>query len=336
MDGETSSRFLARLKTGKIVPAIVLTGSDVYLRDMCRKAIVEAYVAEAAREWAVVRASARQNTWEEIEQRAQTLPMLSPVQVLMVTDLRAWERLGDEPAKELSEGLSAYLKNPAPFTVLVFEAEDLDERRRLKKTLTANTLVVDLAASGGEGPGLVARMAAELGARIEPGAAAMLAEMFPGDLGRVHGEVEKLALYADGRPINREDIELLVVTERKSTVWQLADILAEGKRDQAMIFLDSALRAGEQPTPIVGALAWMYRKLMEAREFPAGASKYEATRLGMKSETAEIALRASRRIAAQALRRGLVSLAEADSRLKSGIAQPRAVLEFLVAKLTAK
>jgi DNA polymerase III delta subunit len=94
------------------------------------------------------------------------------------------------------------------------------------------------------------------------------------------------------------------------------------------------LRAGEQPAPIVGALAWMYRKLIEARELPDGASKYEATRLGMKPETAEVALRASRRIPAEALRRGLVSLAEADSRLKSGIAQPRAVLEFLIAELT--
>jgi DNA polymerase-3 subunit delta len=336
VDSESPDKLIARLKAGKLIPAIVLQGSDAYLRDLCRRTIVETYVAEAAREWAVVRASARENTWEEIEQRAQTLPMLSPVQVLIVSDLRAWERLGEESAKELSGGLGAYLKSPAPFTVLVFEADQLDERRRLKKALTANTLVVELVASGREGPGLAARMAAELETRIEPGAAAMLAEMFPGDLGRVRAEMEKLALYADGRAINREDIELLVVTERKATVWQLADILATGKRDQAMIFLDSALRAGEQPTPIVGALAWMYRKLIEARELPAGSSKFDASRrLGMKSETADVALRASRRIPVQALRRGLVALAETDSRLKSGIAQPRGVLEFLVANLTA-
>lgn len=335
MEGESPERLIARLKTAKPIPAIVLLGSDVYLRDLCCNAIVETYVAEAAREWAVVRASARENTWAEIAEQSQTLPMLSPVQVLIISDLRAWERLGEESAKELAEGLAAYLQDPAPCTVLVFEADALDERRRLKKALSEHALMVKLEAGGSGSASLAARMVSELGARIEPGVAAELADMFPGNLGRVRSEMEKLALFADGRPITRADIELLVVTERKSTVWQLADILAEGKRDLAMRFLDSALRAGEQPAPIVGALAWMYRKLIEARELPAGASKYDATRLGMKPETAEIALRASRRIPAEALRRGLVALAEADSRLKSGIAQPRAVLEFLIAELTS-
>jgi DNA polymerase-3 subunit delta len=302
---------------------------------LCRRNIVETYVAEAAREWAVVRASARENTWKQIEQRAQTLPMLSPVQVLIVSDLRAWERLGEDSAKELAEDLAAYLGSPAPFTVLVFEADDLDERRRLKKALSEHALMVELAAKGNDLAGLAARMASEVGAQIEPGPAAMLAEMFPGDLGRVRAEIEKLALYADGRRISRKDIELLVVTERKSTVWQLADILAAGKRDQAMLFLDSALRAGEQPAPIVGALAWMYRKLIEARELQASSPRADAGRLHMNPATAELALRASRRIPAQSLRRGLVALAEADSRLKSGIAQPRAVLEFLIAELTS-
>jgi DNA polymerase-3 subunit delta len=218
--------------------------------------------------------------------------------------------------------------------VLVFEADALDERRRLNKALSEHALIVKLEAGSG-GAALAARMVSDLGARIEPAVAAMLVEMFPGDLGRVRSEMEKLALYADGRSITRADIELLVVTERKSTVWQLADILAEGKREPAMRFLDSALRAGEQPAPIVGALAWMYRKLIEAGELQAYSARVDAGRLHMNPATAQIALRASRRIPAQELRRGLVALAEADSRLKSGIAQPRAVLEFLIAELTS-
>jgi len=103
-----------------------------------------------------------------------------------------------------------------------------------------------------------------------------------------------------------------------------------------MEFLDGVLRAGEQPAPIAGAMAWMYRKLIEAREMPAGTPAYQAARdLGTRPETAAIALTQSRRMSREGLLQGLVELAEADSELKSGRPNPRAILEFLIAKLTS-
>ena len=43
-----------------------------------------AYVPEGVRDWAVARLSAREAGWDEILQRAQTLPMLAPRQVIIV------------------------------------------------------------------------------------------------------------------------------------------------------------------------------------------------------------------------------------------------------------
>ncbi|HEX2713083.1 MAG TPA: hypothetical protein VHM88_12870, partial [Candidatus Acidoferrales bacterium] len=56
--------------------------------------------------------------------------------------------------------------------------------------------------------------------------------------------------------------------------------------------------------------------------------------LGMRAETAELALRQARKIRRQQLLEGLVALYEADSQLKSGAPNPRAIMEFLVARLT--
>ena len=123
---------------------------------------------------------------------------------------------------------------------------------------------------------------------------------------------------------------------RKNTVWQLTEMLASRKRGAALAFLDNLLREGEQPAGIVGALAWMYRKLIEARDLPAQTNGFQAARqLGMRPEAAETAVRQAHRIPKKDLLAGLAALAEADSQLKSANPNPRAMMEFLIARLTS-
>ncbi len=55
----------------------------------------------------------------------------------------------------------------------------------------------------------------------------------------------------------------------------------------------------------------------------------------MNPESAELALRHSRRIPQEQLLAGIAALYEADNLLKSGVANPRAVMEFLVTRLIA-
>jgi len=165
----------------------------------------------------------------------------------------------------------------------------------------------------------------------------LLADILNGEPARMRIELEKLAAYVQGRGrIRAEDIESLVVAARKNTVWQLADMLATRKRDAALAFLDNLLREGEQPAGLVGALAWMYRKLIEARDLPAGTNGFQAARqLGMRPDAAEVAIRNARRLPKAELIAGLVALAETDSQLKSANPDPRALMEFLIARLTS-
>ncbi len=114
-------------------------------------------------------------------------------------------------------------------------------------------------------------------------------------------------------------------------------MLADRKRDAALEFLDNLLREGEEPVAIVGALAWIYRKLIEARALPAHTNGFQAARLlAMRAEAAEAAVRQAHRIPKKDLLAGLVALAEADSQLKSSNPNPRALMEFLIARLTLR
>jgi len=334
----TPDKLLERLAHGKPVGAVVLLGTDLYLRDMCRNGIIEAFVPEGARDWALTRLSARETGWDEILGRAQTLPMLAPRQVVVVENAESVEKLGEKSRDEILEALEKYLGSPAPFTILLLEAAGLDGRQRFSKLLHEKALIVELTIGAESAASLAAQMARELGAEIDREAAALLAEILNGEPARIRIELEKLATYTRGRGrITAADVETLVVAARKNTVWQLADMLANRKRDAAFAFLDNLLREGEQPAGIVGALAWMYRKLIEARDLPVNTSSFQASReLRIRDpKAAEAAVRNAHRIPKRELLAALAALAEADSQFKSANPNPRATMEFLIARLTS-
>lgn len=331
-------KLLERISRGKTVPAILLQGTDAYLRDRCRKQIIDAFVPEGMRDWAVARSSARESGWDDILQRAQNLPMLAPRQVIFVEDAESVERLGEKAREQVVELLEAYLASPPPFTVLVLEAANLDGRQKFTKLLTEKALWVELTIGSESAPDFASQMATELGVQIDREAAAFLAEILNGEPARMHVELEKLRAYVqDSGRIRVADVEAIVVAARKNTVWQLADMLADRRRDATLVFLDNLLREGEEPIAIVGAMAWLYRKLIEARALPATMNGYQAARqLAMRPEAAATAVRQAHRIPKNELLAGLAALAEADSALKSSNPNPRATMEFLAAQLTAR
>ncbi len=338
----TPDKLLERLAKGKPVPNVLLLGEDAYLRDLCRDKLIEAYVPEGGRAWGVARFSAADDPLDRALAQAQTLPMLVPRQLVFVEEVEALERLGEEAREAAVERLAAYLDDPAPFTVLVLEATQLDQRMKLFRTVGKKLLVV--AVELGKEPedreaaaaAMTFEMAGEMGIQLARDTAEELAESCDADLTRIHSELTKIATYAgERREITRADVEALVISAKKYSVWQFAEMLASRQRSRALEFLESLLREGEQPAGLVGAMAWMYRKLIEAQELPTDLSGWQAARqLGMRPETAELALLESHKIPRALLLDGLQALYEADSRLKSGAVDDHAVMEFLVSRLT--
>jgi DNA polymerase III subunit delta len=337
MPALSPEKLIERLAKGKPLGAVVLLGTDVYLRDLCRNKIIEACVPEGARDWATARIPASAEGWEEILQRAQTMPMLAPKQVIIVEDAESIEKLGEKSRDAIVEALEKYLKSPAPFTLLLIEAAALDGRLRFSKLLAEKALVVELTIGDESAASLAAQMAQDLGVGIEREAAALLADSMNREPARMRIELEKLAVYVRGRgAITSADVKMLVTAARKNTIWDLADMLAARQREEALHFFENLLREGEQPASLIGGLAWRYRKLIEARELPAETNGYQAARhLGMNPKDAEATIRNAHRLSKVDLVAGLVALAEADSQLKSANPNPRAVMEFLVARLTS-
>ena len=338
----STAQLREKLGKGKPVPALLLLGDEPYLRDACRAQLIESYVPDAARTWAVSRYSAERGETQAALEQAQTLPMLAKLQVVFLEDAEAIEKLGEKARDEAVEHLVAYLDNPAPFTVLIIEAEKLDMRMQLGKKLADAVLVVEVGLGErvedriAAAIGLAKALAKERGIAFETSAAEDLAEFVSGDLMRLKTEVEKLTTHAAARKvIRREDVSSLVISEKTTTIWEVADLIASRQPRKALEFVERLLRDGEEPVMMVGGLAWMYRKLVEASELRGATNGWQAARsLGMRPEQAELAIRSARKIPKHRLLDGLRALQEADSRLKGGAQDPRATMEFLIWRLS--
>ncbi len=260
----SAEELLARLEKGQPIPAILLLGEEPYLRDECRKELIERFVPEAARTWAVSRYSAGRGGTQAALDQAQTMAMLSPQQVIFLEDAEAIEKLGEKSRDEAVAQLGAYLEDPALFTVLVVEATGLDQRMKLGKLLAEKALVVEC----GLGENAADRQAAavslaraigkEQGVEFEKGAAEDLAEFVAADLMRLKTEISKLATYAaEKKIIERADVSALVISEKTTTVWELADLLASaGAWDAAGTGrAGAAKRAQDFEAAIAGGIA---------------------------------------------------------------------------------
>jgi DNA polymerase III subunit delta len=343
MAAVSPNELISRLKKGKPIPAILLLGEEPYLRDVCRTQLIDQYVAEAARTWAVSRFSAERGDIQAALDQAQTLPMLSKQQVVFLEAAEAIEELADKKRDDAVGQLEAYLADPAPFTVLVIEAAHLDQRMKLAKVLADKSLVVQVGLGDDQNQRhaaavrLARSLAKEQEVDFEPGAAEDLSECVAADLQRLKTEIDKLATFAgERRLIRREDVALMVISERGATVWEMSDMLAARQPAKALSFLERILRDGEEPVKILGAMAWMYRKLIEASEVSGAVNGWQAARaLQMAPEKAELAIRNARKISKPRLLNGLGALQRADDRLKRGGEDARTVMEFLIIELTS-
>ncbi len=83
-----------------------------------------------------------------------------------------------------------------------------------------------------------------LGASITPDAEAALLDMTGEDQELLQQELQKLALAAAGKPIARTLVEEMVSPTDEGIVWKLSDLLAAGKKQEAILYAHRILERG--------------------------------------------------------------------------------------------
>jgi DNA polymerase-3 subunit delta len=311
MPSATPADVRRQIAQAKPSPLYLIVGDDE--AEMSRLAAdLSGLVEEELRAFNVERfyASDKAATPAAIAEAARLLPMMALQRVIVV--LRA-ERIlkpkrkskGDESGEEdegggSADALEAYVKSPEPQTVLVLVASDVDRTRRLYKALQKQATIVecwglkgskdarlDLRQVARQAEQLVRQAVTDAGQQIETAAARLVAERAGTDISRLRGDVDRLLLYAAGKPkITVADAQEVVSPESAQDDWAVTNAIQRGDRVTALRQLGLSLESGAVPYMVLGQLAWFVREklpMVDARRVKPAIEALFRTDIDLKS-----------------------------------------------------
>lgn len=314
MPSATPQAVRKQLAAGKPDPVYLIVGDDE--AEMSRLAAdVSALVEDELRAFNLERLYAGEKTAApaSIVESARTYPMMGDRRVVVV--LRAEKLLkprrrgktveeeeegeGEEPPADV-DVLEAYVKNPEPRTTLVLVATDVDRTRRLYKTIQKQATIVecwglkggkdarvDLRQVARTAEALVKQAVADAGQQIEPVAARLIAERAGTDIATLRGDVDRLLLFAAGKPkIDLKDVQEVVSAETAQDDWAVTTAIQRGNTAEALRQIGLALESGGVSYKILGQLGWFVREKLpdiDSRRVPAAIEALFRTDLELKS-----------------------------------------------------
>ena len=350
------TQLLARLKKGAAPPVLLLLGPEAYQRRQIKQALL-AKVGESA----VTEYDLAQATVAEVLDDARSLSLFAADRLIWISNAEAAlprGRAADEDGESetgSSEGaasgagpLTGYMRDPTPGTTLVFEAVRFDfegdDKRRLERVAKFYSAIPDVVElhrfAAHEARREAESLAANAGLKLDADALDLLVEALAADVTRLAVEIDKLALYAGGRPVGVDDIAELVPDARAGNIFALVNALGRRDRARALELLDTLARGGEYLPLALTFLSTQFRLALVARE--AGLKSAQQiqghfSRLGipMWGSRAEQVYQTSAKFGKTQMERALKLIFEADRGLRDARPDDRIVMEQFILKLVS-
>jgi DNA polymerase-3 subunit delta len=357
----TSQQFLSHLKQQEPAPAYLFIGPEPYQRDFCRNALIQRAVGGAEeRENGLTRYDLQESSLDVALEDARSLSLFTSRRVIVISDAeRALPRskaAADEASedagttgKEAAAALEAYLRDPVPGVVLVFEVtrydfqgEDKKKIERVEKFYSAVPVKVEFPQmSGHQARSFAQNLARKAGLKIGDAELDLLVEALGGEAARIAAEIEKLGVYAsEGREIGAADISQLVPEARESTIFALVGALGRNDRAAALDVLDTLIKQSEYLPLALSFLATQFRLALAAKEAglrtPQQIQGHFAKQgIPMWGSRSEQVFQTLSNFSKTRLETALSTIYSADKALRDARPDDRVVMEEFVLRLTA-
>ncbi len=234
------------------------------------------------------------------------------------------------------EGLDSYIKQMPETTVLMLVDEEVKGQNSLLKKLSPLAEVRTFPLLRGRDlKAWIQQRVKEEGGDITPQAVNLLAELIGGDLWAMNGEIQKLLIYSQERPISEDDVRQLVSYAQEANIFALVDAVAEGRTELAQRILHRLYDEGVAPTYILVMITRQFRLIAQARDLGKGLSRLQIQdRLGLKSSYGlDKTLSQAKLYDFEGVKRAYDKLLETDLAIKTGEYSDKLALELLVTEL---
>ena len=173
------------------------------------------------------------------------------------------------------------------------------------------------------------------GKRISNDLCAYLIDITGGTMTALAGEIAKIASYSCANEIVRADIDAVTEPVLDAVVFQMTDLIGEGKYGPALQKLRTLLKMQQEPLGILGAIGGHFRRLSGARTLlDNGRGSSELQRLyGMGDYPARKTMDAARRFRPEFCAKAAELVLETDYKMKTSFDDPDRLLELLILQL---
>jgi DNA polymerase-3 subunit delta len=267
------------------------------------------------------------------------LPLFAGRRLVLVRGLgdlsaKAADRLRDA----LADARRAPSGWPAGGTTVLLVAAGVDRRAPALRIVPETNLVEVRAPVGRAVLGWLQERARAQGVQLVAEAAQTLVERVGEDLGRLHAELEKAALYVEpnGR-VTDEAVRVLAGETRPRQYWELTQALEEGRRADALRLAAHLLESGDDPLVLlawlVGYVRDLWRLLPAATQGVPAREAAKALQRRRPDWAVERLMTRAQTVGVRGLARAVERCFDVEQALKTGTGSPRALLTMLVADL---
>lgn len=214
--------------------------------------------------------------------------------------------------------------------------------KRLKKLWEAidkNGLVVEFAKQ--DQRDLVAWVTRHFAARekrISSELCAYLIDITGGTMTALSGEIDKICAYSGTAEIKKSDIDAVTEPVLDAVVFQMTDLLSQGRYGDALQKLKQLLKMQQEPLAILGAVGSNFRRIGTARVLlDHGKNASDMQRLcGIPDYPARKTMESARRISPAFCKRASELVLDTDYKMKTSYDDSERLLELLLMALAAE
>ena len=173
------------------------------------------------------------------------------------------------------------------------------------------------------------------GKRISNDLCAYLIEITDGTMTSLSGEIQKIVSYSGADEIKKSDIDAVTVPVLDAVVFQMTDMLSEGRYAQALDKLQQLLKMQQEPLAILGGIGGHFRRISAARTLlDHGRNASDLAKLyGIQDYPARKSMEAARKFRPEFCAKAAELVLETDRKIKTSFDDPARLVELLILEL---
>lgn len=326
----------AHIRKGDFLPAYLITGDEDYLKRLYCDKLISAVVGDDLSGFNLDRFDSKNGEIVKILDACELMPMMNDRRCVLAEDIKL-ESISDGDF----ELLNGYFLNPPDFTVLIFYQSGDIQSTKTKKMLDLfkrfGAVCVINKRKGKELTKSLTTAASKQNCVLSESVANYFVSVCGDDYNTLINELSKLCHYAGEGEITKKHIDEVAVKTDDAKVYYLTKALLSKDFNRAYEILASLLRQKTEPEYILGTIISTYVDIYRARISVACSQGAEALAadFGYRNNAFRLsnAVRDSRGMSIEAVRKCLDELYSADRKLKFSRDSATVIFEQLMVRL---